>query len=172
MRCIPALTSSRKVSTPLPPTAGDQQLAIQRAIDGLAEGGVTNMEAGLRRAYELGRAARAAGRANVRIVLFTDTQPNVGATTPTQFAQLVTEGAASGVYGRMAASATMPSEVATSSGCGWLFSGLPRVRMMKITSTWVHSDSIWACRWWPIFSSSCRPWAWTASHPRRAAGAC
>ncbi len=103
---VPALTASDElaivtygstVATPLPPIAGDQQLAIQRAIDGLHEGGSTNMEAGLRRAYELGRAARAAGRANVRIVLFTDTQPNVGATTPTEFDQLVTAGAASGV---------------------------------------------------------------------------
>ena len=91
------VTYGSSVATPLPPTAGDQQLAIGRAIDGLHEGGVTDMESGLRRAYELGRAARAAGRRNVRIILFTDTQPNVGATTPTAFDALVTAGAADGV---------------------------------------------------------------------------
>jgi len=90
------VTYGSSVSTVLPPTAGDQQLAIARAIDGLSEGGVTDMESGLRRAYELGRAARAGG-GNVRVVLFTDTQPNVGATTPTAFDQLVTEGASGGV---------------------------------------------------------------------------
>ncbi|MBK9035658.1 MAG: VWA domain-containing protein [Myxococcales bacterium] len=91
------VTYGSSVTTALAPIAGDQQLTIQRAIDRLGEGGVTDMEAGLARAYELGRAARAAGRGNVRIVLFTDVQPNVGATTPSQFDRIVTDGATAGV---------------------------------------------------------------------------
>ncbi|MEZ4404093.1 MAG: VWA domain-containing protein [Kofleriaceae bacterium] len=93
---VAIVTFGSSVATALAPTPGDQQAQIAAAIDRLGEGGATNMEAGLVRAYELGRAARAAG-GNVRVVLFTDTQPNVGATTPTQFDRLVTDGAAAGV---------------------------------------------------------------------------
>jgi len=91
------VTYGSEVRTALPITAGDARSAIARVIAGLSEAGSTDMEGGLRRAYELGRSARAAGRTNVRIVLFTDVQPNVGATSPSAFDQLVTAGAAAGV---------------------------------------------------------------------------
>ena len=44
--------------------------------------------------------------------------------------------------GRMTASDTTISELATSALCGLLLNGLPRVRMIKITSTWAMTDSI------------------------------
>lgn len=91
------VTYGSSVSTALAPVRGDEQARIAAAIEDLHEAGSTNMEAGLNRAYELGRAARAAGRGNVRIVLFTDVQPNVGATTPTEFDRLVSAGAAEGI---------------------------------------------------------------------------
>jgi Ca-activated chloride channel family protein len=56
------------------------------------------MYGGLQRAYEIGRQARAAGRDNVRVILFTDVQPNVGPTSPTAFDNLVSEGADDGVH--------------------------------------------------------------------------
>lgn len=95
---VAIVTYGSSVSTALATTRGDDRAAIARAIDGLREAGSTNMEGGLRRAYELGRAARAAGRGNVRVVLFTDVQPNVGATSPSEFDALVTDGAAAGVH--------------------------------------------------------------------------
>ncbi|HVV88760.1 MAG TPA: VWA domain-containing protein [Kofleriaceae bacterium] len=70
--------------------------ALHAAIDRLGESGVTDMESGVRKALELGRQARARGEA-VRIVVFTDAQPNVGATAPSEFEQLVAGGAADGI---------------------------------------------------------------------------
>ncbi len=57
------------------------------------------MEAGLRRAYEIGAQAVAMGETSeVRLLLFTDVQPNVGATEPTEFEQMAEAGAAAGVH--------------------------------------------------------------------------
>jgi Ca-activated chloride channel family protein len=94
---VAIVTYGSEVRTALPLTRGDARAAIANAIEGLREAGSTDMEGGLRRAYDLGRSARAAGSANVRIVLFTDVQPNVGATSPSSFDRLVTDGAAAGV---------------------------------------------------------------------------
>ncbi len=69
---------------------------LRAAIDDLSESGVTDMESGVRRAYELGRAARGRGE-QVRVVLFTDVQPNVGATAPSEFEAMVADGANAGV---------------------------------------------------------------------------
>lgn len=88
------VTYGSSVTVPLGFTFDRTQL--HTAIDRLHEGGVTDMESGVRKAYELGRQARGRGEL-VRIVLFTDTQPNVGATSPSAFEQLVTGGAADGV---------------------------------------------------------------------------
>ena len=80
----------------LEPVSATETERIAGAISALDEGGSTNMEAGLTRAYQL--AATEAGRADqVRLMLFTDVQPNVGSTTATQFEQLVLEGSANGV---------------------------------------------------------------------------
>lgn len=88
------VTYGDSVSVPLAFTADPAR--VHTAIDRLAEQGVTDMESGVRKALELGRAARARGE-QVRVVLFTDVQPNVGATAPSAFEQMVADGAEDGV---------------------------------------------------------------------------
>lgn len=95
---VAIVTYGSAVATPLKLTPGDRQSDIQAAIDGLDEAGSTNMEAGLQRAYAIAREAAGDGEtAHTRVVLFTDVQPNVGATSATEFEKLVTEGAEDGV---------------------------------------------------------------------------
>ncbi|MFO0612477.1 MAG: VWA domain-containing protein [Polyangiaceae bacterium] len=65
---------------------------IPTVIAGLSENGSTNMEAGLERAFQLGEAEAAKGR-ETRVLLFTDEQPNVGATDPGSFEDLVRDAA-------------------------------------------------------------------------------
>ncbi|MGB5694292.1 MAG: VWA domain-containing protein [Polyangiales bacterium] len=78
-----------------PGVASDQE-RIRNAIESLSENGSTNMEAGLRLGYQV--AANEAGRAEqVRLMLFTDVQPNVGSTTASEFERLTQEGADGGV---------------------------------------------------------------------------
>lgn len=88
------VTYGSDVSTTLSFTPGDQQGPIQKAIDNLRSGGSTNMEAGLRRAYEL--AVESEGP-NPRILLFTDEQPNVGRTSAGDFQDMAQAGAEKGV---------------------------------------------------------------------------
>ncbi|MBE7453560.1 MAG: VWA domain-containing protein [Kofleriaceae bacterium] len=95
---VAIVTYGSSVRTPLGLTSGADKAAIRGVVDGLREGGATDMHGGLVRAYELGRQARAAGRPHVRVVLFTDVQPNVGPTSPTAFDDLVSRGAADGVH--------------------------------------------------------------------------
>ena len=83
------------VTTVIPLTAGSEKTAIHNAIANLAEEGVTDMESGMRRAYEI---AATASTPNVRVVLFTDTQPTVGATSPAGFNGLVASAATNGIY--------------------------------------------------------------------------
>ncbi len=91
------VTYSNSVNTLLELTNGANQDTIQAAIDSLGTEGSTYMEAGLQRAYEIARQARDGETAETRVMLFTDVQPNVGATTETEFEQLVNEGAANNV---------------------------------------------------------------------------
>jgi len=95
---VAMVTYGSDVETPLPLISAADRARIHTAIERLGTDGSTDMESGLRRAYELGRQARAAGRTNVRLVLFTDVQPNVGATSPSSFEQMAAEGAAAGVH--------------------------------------------------------------------------
>lgn len=95
---VAIVTYGSEIRTPLPLTGGANAPQIHSVIDGLREAGSTDMYGGLVRAYELGRQARAGGRQNVRVVLFTDVQPNVGPTAPTDFDRLVADGAAAGVH--------------------------------------------------------------------------
>lgn len=76
-------------------TSGDQQARLLAAIRGLESDGSTNMEEGLERAYRLAQGSRG-GNAR-RLLLFTDVQPNVGATEATEFERLVSQGASEGV---------------------------------------------------------------------------
>jgi Ca-activated chloride channel family protein len=70
--------------------------SIDAAIAALSEGGSTNMEGGLTVAYQL--AGEALGQADeVRILLFTDVQPNVGATSAGAFETMAANGADRGI---------------------------------------------------------------------------
>ncbi|HUQ04822.1 MAG TPA: VWA domain-containing protein [Kofleriaceae bacterium] len=95
---VAIVTYGSDIRTVLPLTSGIEETRIRNVIDGLRENGSTDMYGGLVRAYQLGREARAAGRENVRVILFTDVQPNVGPTSPTAFDNLVSEGAEDGVH--------------------------------------------------------------------------
>jgi Ca-activated chloride channel family protein len=80
----------------LDPIAGSENDRILDAVESLSEGGSTNMEAGLRLGYEV--ASGEAGRAEqVRVMLFTDVQPNVGLTTASEFERLTQEASDEGV---------------------------------------------------------------------------
>ncbi len=69
---------------------------VDEAIAALDEDGSTNMEGGLQRAYQLARQANY-DTDEVRLALFTDVQPNVGATEPTEFETMVGAGADDGI---------------------------------------------------------------------------
>ncbi len=89
------VTYGSSVSVPIPLVSGSDP-QIQPAIDALHEAGSTNMEAGLKTAYSI--AAGAVGQAEqVRVVLFTDVQPNVGATSASAFSTMASAGASGGV---------------------------------------------------------------------------
>lgn len=88
------VTYGSSASVVLDVTAGDDPRVIE-TINGLHTNGSTNMEAGLRVAYSVAARERQSGR-QVRLFLFTDEQPNVGATTATEFQRLVQQGADDG----------------------------------------------------------------------------
>jgi len=89
------VTYGSSVDMALDWTSGDDA-AIKGAIAELEEDGSTNMEAGMELAYELAREAK--GTADeVRIMLFTDAQPNVGATSGSEFEAMVAKGAEEGI---------------------------------------------------------------------------
>lgn len=89
---IAIVTYGSRVNTVLGFTSGADQTVIQAAIDGLSEAGSTNMEGGMRQAYDLARVS-GAQTDEVRVMVFTDVQPNVGATTASEFEQLAQQGA-------------------------------------------------------------------------------
>jgi Ca-activated chloride channel family protein len=69
---------------------------IDDAIASLSEGGSTNMEGGLELAYQV--ADQAVGQVDeVRVLLFTDVQPNVGATSRGAFEAMADAGAKQGI---------------------------------------------------------------------------
>lgn len=75
------------VSTPIDWTNGDDPSIVSQ-IAQLHESGSTNMEAGLKRAFEMAHQKAAKG-SDVRVLLFTDEQPNVGATSASEFESMV-----------------------------------------------------------------------------------
>lgn len=80
----------------LQPVAASEDERIISAIESLHEDGSTNMEAGLRLGYQI--ASGEVGRAEqVRVMLFTDVQPNVGLTTASEFERLTQEASDAGV---------------------------------------------------------------------------
>lgn len=80
------VTYGSSASEPLGWTAGDSP-SIASAIDALHSGGSTNMEAGLKLAFKVAHDAKGSAD-QTRVMLFTDMQPNVGATSPSAFEQM------------------------------------------------------------------------------------
>ncbi len=91
---VALVTYGSSVDQPLALTAGGDP-ALLTAIERLDTHGSTNMEAGLKRAYEVARGADHA-TSEVRIFLFTDENPNVGATSSSEFSRIVADGATAG----------------------------------------------------------------------------
>lgn len=89
------VTYGSNVTTVFEGFGGDDP-AIQAEIDRLTTAGSTNMEAGLRRAYEVAHNHKGTAE-QTRIFLFSDEQPNVGATGASDFQKIVTSGAADGI---------------------------------------------------------------------------
>ena len=93
---VAMVTYGSSVATPLSFTPGDDRTAIAGAIDRLGTDGATNMEAGMERAYQLAR--ESVGETDqTRVIVFTDVQPNVGATIPTEFEDMARSGADAGI---------------------------------------------------------------------------
>ncbi|HEY0043872.1 MAG TPA: VWA domain-containing protein [Allosphingosinicella sp.] len=70
----------------LPPTEiGADRAKALAAIGRIESAGSTNMEAGLRVGYDIAFAAKPGFAGTTRLMLFTDEQPNVGATDPESF---------------------------------------------------------------------------------------
>ena len=93
---VAIVTYGDTAAVALPLQSGADRARVHAAVDELHEDGSTNMEAGLRVGYQLGVAAARRGRGNVRLVLFTDVQPNVGATGASEFEAMVAAGADAG----------------------------------------------------------------------------
>lgn len=66
-------------------------------IDSIRQGGYTSMEAGLRLAYDTAFKSQAGYDGSTRVVLFTDEQPNVGATDSASFIGMAQEASSKGV---------------------------------------------------------------------------
>jgi len=83
----------------LAPTSGANTRGIQQAINALHSNGSTNMEAGLELGYATARsmAAGSPEEKNARVLLFTDEQPNTGATDPASFKGIIQAGADAGI---------------------------------------------------------------------------
>ncbi len=94
---VAIVTYGSDVETPLGLTSGSQRSKALDVIDDLDENGSTNMEAGMTRAYSLAKDARGSTY-QVRVIVFTDVQPNVGATSGSEFEQMVAQAAAGDVY--------------------------------------------------------------------------
>ena len=94
---VAIVTYGDDVGEPLRLTAGDDP-AFDAVVEGLSTDGSTNMEAGLVRAYRIAREAIQDGETDeVRILLFTDVQPNVGLTEASDFERMVSDGADDGI---------------------------------------------------------------------------
>jgi Ca-activated chloride channel family protein len=81
----------------LEPTTGGERDAIGRAIDGLRIDGSTNLEDGMWQGYKLATDHFKVG-GNNRVILLTDGEANIGATTPDAILARVRDYAAQDVY--------------------------------------------------------------------------
>lgn len=80
-------------------TSAANTSAMQAAVDELRStgGGGTNIQIGVQRGFAIATAIEPAAGEEVRVVLLTDAQPNVGATAPSQFEEIIAAGADAGV---------------------------------------------------------------------------
>ena len=76
---------------------GDEKSAIHRAIEDLSAGGSTHASGGIVTAYEIARSLFAEGGTN-RVILATDGDFNVGATSETELRRMIERERDSGVY--------------------------------------------------------------------------
>lgn len=83
--------------TVLPPTRGDRKEEILNALEGLQAGGSTAGGAGIRLAYELAE-SHFAKNGNNRVILATDGDFNVGASSDRAMEALITEKRESGIF--------------------------------------------------------------------------
>ncbi|NCD68632.1 vWA domain-containing protein [Mucilaginibacter agri] len=81
----------------LPPTPGDQKTAIKEAIDNLTAGGSTAGGAGIKLAYNVAKTNYIKG-GNNRVILATDGDFNVGASSDEDMQQLIENERKSGVF--------------------------------------------------------------------------
>jgi Ca-activated chloride channel family protein len=93
---VAVVTYSDDAEVILPPTAVAEEQVILDAIDALAPTGSTNLEAGLRRGYDLAADAFVEGGIN-RVVLASDGVANVGLIDPDGLVELIRDDADRGV---------------------------------------------------------------------------
>jgi Ca-activated chloride channel homolog len=93
---VAIITYGTNVTTLLEPVAAHHP-SVGSAIESLHPSGVTNMEAGLNTAFSVALEELGAETDDVRVVLFTDIQPNVGATSSGSFRELAEAAAAKNI---------------------------------------------------------------------------
>lgn len=81
----------------LPPTSGDQKRKIRQAVESLRTGGGTAMSSGLELAYRQA-AAMLSEHSNTRIIVFSDGDANIGATSPDQMLKRIEGFVKEGVF--------------------------------------------------------------------------
>lgn len=94
---VSIVTYAQGTSVRLQPTAGDRKGAIRDAVNSLKAGGGTNGEGGIQLAYELARRTFLDAGVN-RVILCTDGDFNVGASSESDLVQLVERERASRVF--------------------------------------------------------------------------
>jgi Ca-activated chloride channel family protein len=94
---VAIVTFGSDVDTRLSLTSGASKSKIHAVINDLSEDGSTDMESGMKRAFEVGSSARGSTE-QVRVIVLTDVQPNVGATDAGSFNAMVKTAATTGVY--------------------------------------------------------------------------
>jgi Ca-activated chloride channel family protein len=93
---VSIVTYAGGVEDVLPPTPAGNQTEILNAIDELQIGGATAMESGMTIAYRHARQMVAPGHVS-RVLVFTDGDANIGATTPAQILATVKDEVKAGV---------------------------------------------------------------------------
>lgn len=94
---VSIVTYAQGTSVRLQPTGGDRKETIRAAVNSLKASGGTNGEGGIQLAYELARRGFLEGGVN-RVILCTDGDFNVGASSESELVQLVERERASRVF--------------------------------------------------------------------------